>query len=189
VRARPVRVVIDLPAAEPPPPVRTTAKRPDRAARAGSPMSREKPLKPADGPPGGRRPGTEVARNREILRHRFRILLLVVVLLAMVGGVYQAVGRYGSWRGAPFGLGLPTEIEVITPALRVRYGPSMQDRTMGVVLKGTRHRVITSTEQRWMQIEVSQWDESTPRDQSEAMGQGWIYAHPDYIKIVSRRFW
>lgn len=188
---RPLRVVIDLPgpaadgAGRLPAEPRARSVKPERAARRAA-RSSKTARRAASATLAGQ---SEVERNRALLRRRFSMMVLVVVLLAGLGGVYQLVGSYTGNRRAPIGFGPPTEIEVITPALNVRNGPSMQDRPMGVVLKGSRHRVITNTAQGWMQIEVSQWDEATPHDQSGAVVQGWIYADSDYVRTVSRRFW
>ncbi|MEY4166725.1 MAG: hypothetical protein RIR52_549 [Acidobacteriota bacterium] len=176
----PVQVVIELPSAK---------AGGSRVAVAG--RSRRRPVEQRQvGLPAGRRtasPPLTGWRGR-LSNRRVAILVAALILLVAIGGVYVGVGRYTAGRGIPIGFGPPTEIEVITQALRVRYGPSMQDRTMGVVLRGTRHRVVTSLDQGWMQIEVSQWDESNPHEPVNGVVQGWVYADPGYVRVVSRRF-
>jgi serine/threonine-protein kinase len=128
-----------------------------------------------------------VAReNSALLARRYWILLVVVLLVAGIGTVYYLVGSYSSQGVNPIGFGPPTEIEVIAGKMNVRAGPSMQDESIGVVQRGTRHRVISS-EKQWMLIEVSQWA-SEGRVNPEQR-QGWIYAKPEFVRIVSRRFW
>lgn len=177
----PVQVVIDLPSAK---------------VGGGSPLPstgrREKrSVERRDIAAGGlqRRTGPVVTGwRRKLWERRVQVFVAVFVILVAIGGVYVGVGRYASQRGMVIGFGRPTEVEVITQALRVRYGPSMQDRTMGVVLRGSRHRVVTSMPQGWMQIEISQWDETSPHEQGAGVAQGWVYADPDYVRVVSRRF-
>jgi hypothetical protein len=127
-----------------------------------------------------------VAReNSALLARRYWILLVVVLLVAGIGTVYYLVGSYSSQGVNPIGFGPPTEIEVIAGKMNVRPGPAAP-AVMGVVLRGTRHRVISS-EKQWMLIEVSQWA-SEGRVNPEQR-QGWIYAKPEFVRIVSRRFW
>ena len=106
-------------------------------------------------------------------------------MVAGIGTVYYLVGSYSSQGRDPIGFGPPTEVEVIAGKMNVRAGPGAQVVT-GVILRGTRHRVISS-EKQWLLIEVSQW-ESEGRVNPEQR-QGWISARPEFVRIVSRRFW
>jgi len=191
VRPRPpVRVVIDLPV-EPP----AATERAVPAAPSPGPAAARPPRPPQAGAVVERRRDMPAARG---LRERFwqgrkRILLTMIILILALALVYMVVARYASNRGFPIGFGPPTEVEVITQALRVRSGPNINERTMGIVLRGTRHRVVMpvtagGSTPGWMQIEVGQWDEASPHDQSTGGIRGWVYADPEYIKIVSRRF-
>lgn len=177
----PVQVVIDLPSA--------------RKVARGRPVEA----------PGGRRPGEHrvdsvavgkargaappvVGWRSRFLKRSVPTLVVVTIVLAVTGAVYFGVGRYAGRLGVAVGFGPPTELEVITPALRVRYGPSKYDRTMGIVLMGSRHRVVTTTPEGWMQIEVSKWGEKSSHDLLDGVQQGWVFADPGYIRVVSRRF-
>jgi serine/threonine protein kinase len=199
----PVRVVIDLPGAKPDDQIaagRASAAAPSTAApgdvpvrRGARPVERRRAV-PTDLP---------AARGfrEQLWQGRKRIILVVVAVILALATVYLVVGRYASSRGYPIGFGPPTEVEVTTQALRVRSGPSMNDRTMGIVLRGTRHRVVTAqtapapsgapvsaSANGWIQIEVGEWDEASPHDQSTLAVRGWVYADPDYVRVVSRRF-
>ncbi|NDD65149.1 MAG: serine/threonine protein kinase, partial [Acidobacteria bacterium] len=194
----PVQVVIELPTAGKPPaglPAGGPAGSPAGSEVTGrSGFSRQSGRRNPEwrgvGAGGSRRSAVPVLSGWRagVSRRQFLAPLVAVLMLVAISVVYFGVGRYAGQRGIVIGFGPPTQIEVITQALRVRYGPSMQDRTMGVVLRGTRHRVVTTTEQGWMQVEVSQWDESTPHDPQGGVVQGWVYADPDYVRVVSRRF-
>lgn len=194
VRPRPpVRVVIDLPAGRP---AESTVPSESAALAVAAPAR-----------PVGRREAAAAPRRRPAARdlpaarglgERLRegrkgIILVALGVTLAIAAVYLVVGQYASRKGYPLGFGPPTEVEVITQALRVRSGPGMNERTMGIVLRGTRHQVVTPasagvTTPGWMQIEVGAWDEASPHDQSSGVVRGWIYADPEYIKIVSRRF-
>ena len=123
--------------------------------------------------------------NSALLARRYWILLVVLLLVAGIGTVYYLVGSYSSQGRNPIGFGPPTEVEVIAGKMNVRAGPGAQVVT-GVILRGTRHRVISS-EKQWLLIEVSQWA-SEGRVNPEQR-QGWISAKPEFVRIVSRRFW
>ncbi len=124
-----------------------------------------------------------VSRFTETLRRRTFFALLVLALIGSMVSVYN----YFRGIGGPVGFGNPTEIEVTAPGLNVRLGPSPRDPVLGVVAKGSKHRVLVITEQRWMQIEVGQWDETVPHVSDQ--NRGWVYGNPDYVRVVSRKLW
>ncbi|MBK6799690.1 MAG: protein kinase [Acidobacteria bacterium] len=122
-------------------------------------------------------------RFTEGVRRRVFLILLALAFLGVLGSVYN----YFRNLGHPFGFGPPTEIEIVSVGLNVRYGPSMRDSVMGVIAKGSRHKVMTQTSQQWYQIEVGQWDETNPHVQDQ--NRGWVYGSSDFVRVVSRRVW
>ncbi len=201
VRQRPpVRVVIDLPGPEV-----------DESKVGGPRPTGETPVETPR-----RRSGRRIERRRgatmdllaargirtRLRQGRKRIIMMAILVIVALATVYVVVGRYASSRGYPIGFGPPTEVEVKTQKLRVRSGPSMNDRTIGLVLMGTRHKVVAGEAAGsapassavmpgpgvWIQIEVSEWDETSPHDQLPNGTRGWVYADPGYIRTVSRRF-
>ncbi|HKX32331.1 MAG TPA: serine/threonine protein kinase [Blastocatellia bacterium] len=117
-----------------------------------------------------------------VRRRLFYFLLTLAVLGAGVSS-YNFV-RY---RVPAFGFGPPTEIEVISPGLNVRAGPGTSYRAIGIIAKGSKHKVLEiQPDQRWLQIEVGQWEDRGPHEDQK---QGWVSASPDLIQVVSRRIW
>lgn len=109
--------------------------------------------------------------------------LLAVAFLGFLLTLYHTVRN----NGLPVGIGSPSRIEITIEKLNVRAGPSSQSAVLGVVAKGTRHRVLDETEQGWMQIEVSQWDESEPHVSDQK--QGWVAGTSRNVKVIGRRAW
>lgn len=122
----------------------------------------------------------------ETMRRRTFVSLLVLALLGGLVSVYNFVRA----KDTPFGFGPPTEVEVVTEGLNVRIGPHSRDPVLGVVEKGSRHRVLVSEERGWLQIEVSRWSELQPHAETNT---GWVYGNldgnPNYVRVVSRRWW
>ena len=190
--ARREKVVIELPPKERPLPVRQTEGEAKPKALNGSKdslkdsktLQRPERLKGSKG-----LKDQKVARGAEpadrfsalVQSRTLMVPLIIFILAALVASYY--VLHLG---GVPFGIGVPTEIEVVTPGLNVRMGPSMRDPVLGVAPKGSRHRVVTRSEQ-WMQIDVGAWEESEPHVADRA--RGWVYARSDYVRVVARRLW
>ncbi len=126
-------------------------------------------------------------RFTEALRRRIFLILLALAIL----GANISIFNYARNNEMPIGFGPPTEVEVTAPGLNVRSGPSPRDSVLGVVGRGSRHRVTAKTSQDWLQIEVSQWDESMSHVTDQ--NQGWVYGNldgnPSNVRVVSRRFW
>ena len=74
------------------------------------------------------------------------------------------------------------EIEVVVSALNVRGGPGASEPVLGVIARGSRHPLLMVNRQQWMQIEVTQWDETYPHPPRKA--QGWVYGSAEYIRVV-----
>ncbi|MFN0087913.1 MAG: protein kinase domain-containing protein [Blastocatellia bacterium] len=125
-------------------------------------------------------------RFSENLRRRTFIGLMTMAFLGLLVSVYNFF-RGGS---LAFGFGSPTEIEVVSQALNVREGPSMQDRKLGEIEQGSRHRTLGGDEYGWLQIEVTRWSKAMPDTQTNV---GWIYGNLDgnqkHIRVVSRHWW
>jgi len=82
----------------------------------------------------------------------------------------------------------PAEIEVVAIKLNVRSGPGTDFDAIGLVANGTRHHVISIDEHGWLKIEVSQWME-LPTGASPDVKQGWVNGNPEFVRVVSRRWW
>lgn len=186
-RRRPSRFFIELKdnlSAPATPIERATSTVVDTSAAAGLRPAQAKTAQPSAQPAAKPVITADVASGfTETLRRRLFLLLIGVAFLGALLSVY------GYFRGldTPFGFGPVTELEVLAPGLNVRAGPSPRDPAIGVVSKGSRHKVLAQTDQKWMQIEVSRWDESQPR--LSGYNQGWVYGNPQYVRVVSRRFW
>lgn len=115
---------------------------------------------------------------RRLIRHRYGVGLAAVGLLVIVSLVYVSVRQWTGRRGAA----AQGEIEVVVSALNVRSGPGASEPVLGVISRGTRHPLLTVTRQQWVQIEVTQWDETYPHPPRKA--QGWIYGSPDYVRVL-----
>jgi eukaryotic-like serine/threonine-protein kinase len=109
--------------------------------------------------------------------------LLAVAFLGFLLTLYHTVRN----NGLPVGFGEPSRIEITIEKLNVRNGPSPQAAVLGVIGKGSRHRVLSETEQGWMQIEVNQWDESEPHVSDQK--QGWVAGTARNVKVIGRRAW
>lgn len=190
-RGRKGRFFIDLqenpkpPAIEHPPKPELPAPAPAAAPAIQQPRPEaargqklQRPQRPAT---GSSRP--VVSKFTEGLRRRVFIAMLVLAFLGVMGSVYN----YFRNLGRPFGFGPPTEIEVVSAGLNVRYGPSMRDSVMGVISRGSRHKVLAQTSQQWFQIEVGQWDETAAHAQDQ--NRGWVYGSSDFVRVVNRRLW
>jgi uncharacterized protein YraI len=71
--------------------------------------------------------------------------------------------------------------------LYVRAGPGTSYRSIGIIAKSSKHKVLDAhSDQRWMQIEVGDWDENEPHGDQK---QGWVSGSPEFVRVVSRRFW
>jgi uncharacterized protein YgiM (DUF1202 family) len=104
--------------------------------------------------------------------------LAAVGLLVILSLVYVSVRQWtGRGRAAAQG-----EIEVVVSALNVRGGPGASEPVLGVIARGSRHPLLTVNRQQWMQIEVTQWDETYPHPPRKV--QGWVYGSGDYIRIL-----
>jgi serine/threonine protein kinase len=115
---------------------------------------------------------------RRLIRHRYGVGLAAVGLLVILSLVYVSVRQWtGRGRAAAQG-----EIEVVVSALNVRGGPGASEPVLGVIARGSRHPLLTVNRQQWMQIEVTQWDETYPHPPRKV--QGWVYGSGDYIRIL-----
>jgi hypothetical protein len=162
--ARPPKIVVAL---TPPAPV-VAALPAKKSAPAVTPATTEKPEpKPR-----------LVEMFTDQVRRRVFIGLLAIALIGAMSSVYH----YALGDKAP-----PSQIEVVAENLNVHSGPGPRYTTVGAVAKGTHHRVLTTVENGWMQIEVSAWSEAAPRVSDQ--NQGWIYGSPEYVSIVARRWW
>lgn len=112
----------------------------------------------------------------------FRSLLALALLVCLRMGFH-----YVRDNGLPLPIGTPSQIEVVADNLNVRGGPSTQEEYLGVVARGTRHRVLAGNEQGWMKIEVKEWNDAQPHVSDQ--NQGWINGHPRFVKVVGRRWW
>jgi serine/threonine protein kinase len=162
--ARPPKIVVEL--------------QPEAAAPVAPPARREEPRKV--------KAKVETAPLRphmtEVLSvSRRQIIASVLLVLAFIGALLS-VYHYMLGSNAA-----PREIEVVAQNLNVRSGPGPQYVSLGVVAKGTRHRVLSTTATGWLQIEVSQWSDAAPRLGTQ--NQGWVYGSEEYVSIVARRWW
>jgi len=128
---------------------------------------------------GKAQPQKITSRFSEKMRRRVFIAFLGAAFLGLLVSVYNL------FKGGEFGA--PREIEVTITQLNVREGPSMNYNAIGVVAQGTRHKVISRNDQ-WLQIEVGQWMQLNPGVPLDSK-QGWVYGNPDYVRVVSRRWW
>ncbi len=112
----------------------------------------------------------------------FRSLLAVALLVCLRMGFHFVRDN-----GLPLPIGTTSRIEVVAEELNVRGVPSTNGDYMGVVVKGTRHRVLAENEQGWMKIEVSEWNEAEKHVSDQR--QGWINGNPRYVKVIGRRWW
>jgi len=175
---------IELQEPKPAPVVRAEVKQEPLAQRGGEVETKpEKKLEPKV--PKKKTKKQKVAdKFNEKMRRRVFIGLLVLAFSGSMTWIYNFVGNSDT----PFGFGPATEIEVVTGGLRVRLEPMGQD--LGVVAKGSRHRVLEQPNQNWLLIEVKEWSELYPHADTN---KGWVYGNLDgnspNVRVVSRRLW
>lgn len=181
---RPGKIVVTLHEPKPAPVVLPTQKVSAPPAVKGE--KRPAPVKPVEKPEKRQRKLPVKDRFTEKLRRRTFIGLMTMAFFGLLVSVYNFI-RGGS---LAFGFGPPTEIEVTSQALNVREGPSMQDRKLGEIEQGSRHRILGGDEYGWLQIEVTRWSKAMPDTQTNV---GWIYGNldgnPKHIRVVSRHWW
>lgn len=112
------------------------------------------------------------------MRRQVFLILIAVAFVGLLASVFRVAQ---SWR-API-----SEVEVISLNLNVRSGPNNQYSIVGTIPKGSRHRLIGKSDNGWVRIEVSQWNESLPHDQSQK--SGWVNGADEYVSIVASRRW
>jgi len=112
------------------------------------------------------------------MRRQVFLILIAVAFVGLLASVFRVAQ---TWRGPV------SEVEVISLNLNVRSGPSNQYSIVGTIPKGTRHRLIGKSDNGWVRIEVSQWNESLPHDQSQK--SGWVNGADEYVSIVASRRW
>ena len=167
------KIVVDLKPAKPPAPVTLP---PQNGKVAKPPV-----VKPAQSPSFSARLLRFLFTGfvRQLL---FRSLLAIALLVCLRLGFHFVRDN-----GLPLPVGTTGRIEVLAEELNVRDAPSMQGDYMGVIVKGSRHRVLAENEQGWMKIEVSEWNEAERHVSDQK--QGWINGNPRYVKVVGRRLW
>jgi serine/threonine protein kinase len=174
---------VELQSPRPAPPVQEPGQPPLPSNRAGLKPEARNEVQPEKKPA----PPTVSDRFTENLRRRIFIILLFLAFLGSVVSGYN----FARNRGTPVGFGPPTEIEVTTPSLNVRAGPSPRDPVLGAIARGSRHRVLANTNQDWLQIEVNTWDETASHVTDQ--NRGWVYGNldgnPANVRVVSRRLW
>lgn len=199
----PVNVSVNPPVAAGPPPGVGYAPKPkivvelNTSAPVAPVVPNGQPARPNAEPPAAktaRVPGNTANRPANLsqgfaglfsegVRRRVFGLLIAVAFLGFILSLYH----YVRGNGLPVAFGTPSRIEVVSDQLNVRAGPGMQYDLMGVIKKGSRHRVLAGDDQSWMQIEVSEWDESVPH--SNEQRQGWVAGSSRYVTVVGRRWW
>jgi serine/threonine protein kinase len=120
----------------------------------------------------------------EKMRRRIFIGLLLLAFFGSMSWVYN----FAVNSDKPFGFGPATEIEVVTEGLNVRLEPMGQG--LGVIAKGSRHRVLEQPNKNWLLIEVKEWSQLYPHADTD---KGWVYGNLDgnspNVRVVSRRLW
>jgi serine/threonine protein kinase len=172
------RVVIEIPSSPTVEQVGLPAGSPGRPLDRGAGKGQAKPWRR----PQERAGKVVVARPegwwRRLIRHRYGVGLAAVGLLVILSLVYVSVRQWiGKERTAAQG-----EVEVVVSALNVRGGPGPSEPVLGVVPRGSRHPLLTVNQQQWMQIEVTEWDETYPHPPRKV--QGWVYGSAEYIRVV-----
>lgn len=122
------------------------------------------------------------------LMNQFSEKLRRRVFIGLMGAAFIGllVSVYNFFRGGEFGK--PKEVVVASSGLYVRSGPGTQFKPIGTISNGTHHQVIEQNEQGWLRIEVSQWTQLETDAPLDAK-QGWINGNPEYVRVVSRRWW
>lgn len=192
--------------AEAPPPVRPV--RDDRPGKIFIELQPQKatPIAPAPAPsqpaqqakapvvakPGQAKPQAKApAKHPPKMADRFSEKIRRRVFIAFMGAAFIGllVSVFNIFRKGE--IGTPREIEIVTAQLNVRSSPiddPLNLNVIGIVSRGTRHRVIAQNERGWLQIEVSQWMQLGPNAPINAR-QGWVYGNPNLVRVVSRRWW
>jgi serine/threonine protein kinase len=183
---------IELPQSKPAPAVQSPVRAPVQAQGQHKPPAKPsdgaeaKPQKEGEAKPA--KPKTEKKKVEEKFNQRMRLRLFVGLLILTFFGSLVSVYNYVRKQDTPIGFGPLTEVEVVSPGLNVRLEPN--GRVLGVVTRGTRHRVVRQANQDWLQIEVGQWSELFVHAETN---RGWVYANLDgnqpNVRVVSRRFW
>lgn len=166
------KIFIDLQPQPAAPVVPAQPAQPQKARAAGN----QSPAKPQAKTP----PPKLATQFSEKFRRRAFIGLMAASFLGLLVSVYNF------FRGGE--LGKPREVEVTSVALYVRSGPGTQFKPVGTIANGSRHRVISQNDQGWLQIEVSQWMQLEP-DAPADVKQGWVNGNPEFVRVVSRRWW
>jgi len=85
----------------------------------------------------------------------------------------------------------PSRIQVVAQNLNVRSGPGSRFESFGSVAGGTRHKVLGRAENGWLRIEVGAWSTVEPRADGAAADpkEGWVNGAPEFVSVVSRRWW
>ncbi|MDX2032611.1 MAG: protein kinase [Blastocatellia bacterium] len=184
---RPGKIVVTLHEPKPAPPVLPQRPVTPPAVREENRPAAEKPAQKLEKKLEKKLRKQQVgARFTETLRRRTFIGLMMMAFLGLLVSVYN-FNRGGS---LAFGFGPPIEIEVVSQALNVREGPSMQEQKLGEIEQGSRHRILGGDEYGWLQIEVTRWSKAMPDTQTNV---GWIYGNldgnPKHIRVVSRHWW
>ena len=112
------------------------------------------------------------------LRRQVFLILIAVAFVGLLASVFRVAQ---TWRGAI------SEVEVVSVNLNVRSGPSNLYSIVGTIPKGSRHRLIGKADNGWVRIEVAQWNESLPHDQTQK--NGWVNGGDEYVSIVGTRRW
>lgn len=169
---RPGKIFIELQ------PQKVTPIPPMPAPAAKAPVA----TKPSQAKPpsksNAKQPPKVASRFSENARRRVFFGFLVIALIGLFASVFNIFSK-GE-------LGTPNEVEVVPISLNVREAPGK--RPIGTVAQGTRHRVLSVSDQGWMLIQVGQWETlktGTPLDAN----QGWVDGNPEFVRVVSRRWW
>ncbi len=110
-----------------------------------------------------------------------RAVFIGLLVMAFIGALLS-VYHYAQSEQA-----IPAQIEIVSPQLNVRSGPSVQHLVLGAVAQGTRHRVLSVADNGWLQIEVSQWSDLYPHSTNQR--EGWVSGCSECVRVVSRRWW
>jgi serine/threonine protein kinase len=168
------KIVVDLPRSAPEP-----AAAPVATARATHSSSVKPAAKPAA--PSAVPAALWQKALQSNVRQKLFPILLAVAFLGILITVYQRVRQIG----LPLvGFGSPSQVEILREKMNVRESNSQRSASLGLIIGGSRHRVVDDDENGWLRIEVSRWDESTPHTQDKI---GWIYA-PGNAKVTARRW-
>jgi serine/threonine protein kinase len=137
-------------------------------------------------PGQGKVPAKAASKQPAKIASRFSEKIRRRVFIGFMGAAFIGllVSIFNIFKGGQ--VGAPHEVEVVAISLNVREAPGK--RPLGTIAQGTRHRVLSVNEQGWMQIQVGQWETlktGTPLD----VNQGWVDGNPEFVRVVSRRWW